>query len=63
MFIPGTYHDRVAPVDIAATFASILRVNQPSSIEGKVLTQVMKPDTGSGAIAHDRSAGPRRAAH
>jgi hypothetical protein len=49
MFIPGTYHDRVAPVDIAATFASILRVNQPSSIEGHVLTQVMKPDTGSGA--------------
>jgi hypothetical protein len=63
MFIPGTYHDRVAPVDIAATFASILRVNQPSSIEGKVLTQVMKPDTGSGTIAHDRSAGQRRAAH
>jgi hypothetical protein len=49
MFIPGTYHDRVAPVDIAATFASILRVNQPSSIEGRVLTQVMKPDTGSSA--------------
>jgi hypothetical protein len=46
MFIPGTYHDRVAPVDIAATFASILRVNQPSSVEGRVLTQVMKPDTG-----------------
>ena len=38
MFVPGTYHDRVAPVDIAATFASILRVNQPSSIEGHVLT-------------------------
>lgn len=48
MFVPGTYHDRVAPVDIAATFASILRVNQPSSIEGRVLTQVMKPDTGNG---------------
>ena len=49
MFIPGTYHDRVAPVDIAATFASILRVNQPSSIEGHVLTQVMKPDSGVSA--------------
>ena len=48
MFVPGTYHDRVAPVDIAATFASILRVNQPSSIEGHVLTQVMKPDTDHG---------------
>jgi hypothetical protein len=51
MFIPGTYHDRVAPVDIAATFASILRVNQPSSVEGRILTQVMKPDTGAGAIS------------
>lgn len=63
MFIPGTYHDRVAPVDIAATFASILRVNQPSSVEGRVLTQVMKPDTGSGAVVRDTSAGQRRAAH
>jgi hypothetical protein len=64
MFIPGTYHDRVAPVDIAATFASILRVNQPSSIEGKVLTQVMKPDTGSGTMARERvhDGGQRRAA-
>jgi len=51
MFIPGTYHDRVAPVDIAATFASILRVNQPSSVEGRVLTQVMKPDTGDASGA------------
>ncbi|MBS1799389.1 MAG: alkaline phosphatase family protein [Acidobacteria bacterium] len=52
MFVPGTYHDRVAPVDIAATFASILRVNQPSSIEGHVLTQVLKPDNGSMSTAH-----------
>jgi len=51
MFIPGTYHDRVAPVDIAATFASILRVNQPSSVEGHVLTRVMKPDTGARPVA------------
>ncbi|HEU4635325.1 MAG TPA: alkaline phosphatase family protein [Edaphobacter sp.] len=63
MFVPGTYHDRVAPVDIAATFASILRVNQPSSVEGRVLTQVMKPDTGSGAMAQAKPAGQRRAAH
>jgi hypothetical protein len=55
MFIPGTYHDRVAPVDIAATFASILRVNQPSSIEGRVLTQVMKQDMGNGAPTHGLS--------
>jgi hypothetical protein len=60
MFVPGTYHDRVAPVDIAATFASILRVNQPSSSEGHVLTQVMKTDTGDGFVGHGmakRSAG------
>ncbi|WP_260705517.1 alkaline phosphatase family protein [Edaphobacter flagellatus] len=49
-FIPGTYHDRVAPVDIAATFASILRINQPSSIEGHILTQVMKHDTSISAV-------------
>jgi hypothetical protein len=58
MFVPGTYHDRVAPVDIAATFASILRVNQPSSIEGHVLTQVMKQDAGAGTgTITKRSAG------
>ena len=41
-FTPGTYHDRVAPVDIAATFASLLRVNQPSASVGHVLTQALK---------------------
>jgi hypothetical protein len=56
MFVPGTYHDRVAPVDIAATFASILRVNQPSSIEGRVLTQVLRPDTGTGFASHTPNA-------
>ncbi|WP_263409664.1 alkaline phosphatase family protein [Terriglobus tenax] len=43
-FIPGTYHDRVAPVDIAATFASLLRINQPSASVGHVLTQAIKPE-------------------
>jgi predicted AlkP superfamily pyrophosphatase or phosphodiesterase len=46
-FVPGTYHDRVAPVDIAATFASLLRVNQPSACVGHVLTQAIKPDAGA----------------
>ncbi len=55
MFVPGTYHDRVAPVDIAATFASIPRVNQPSSVEGHVLTQVLRPDTGSGFAPHTQT--------
>lgn len=43
-FVPGTYHDPVAPVDIAATFASLLRLNQPSASVGHVLTQVMRPE-------------------
>jgi predicted AlkP superfamily pyrophosphatase or phosphodiesterase len=43
-FVPGTYHDRVAPVDIAATFASLLRVNQPSACVGHVLTEAIRPD-------------------
>ena len=44
-FIPGYYHDRVAPVDIAATFASLLRINQPSASVGHVLTMALRPET------------------
>ncbi len=55
VFIPGTYHDPVAPVDIAATFASLLRLNQPSASVGHVLTEVMRPEaagsTGSAGAA------------
>ena len=53
-FKPGTYHDRVAPVDIAATFASLLRINQPTASVGHVLTEALKPDTANvaGPIAH-----------
>jgi predicted AlkP superfamily pyrophosphatase or phosphodiesterase len=43
-FVPGTYHDRVAPVDIAATFASLLRVNQPSACIGHVLIEAIRPE-------------------
>jgi len=42
-FAPGTYHGRVEPVDIAATFASLLGVNQPSASVGRILTQALKP--------------------
>ena len=42
-FIPGYYRQQVAPVDIAATFASILGVNAPSASVGHVLTQVLRP--------------------
>ncbi len=44
-FFPGYYRQQVAPVDIAATFASILGVNAPSASVGHVLTQVLRPVT------------------
>jgi predicted AlkP superfamily pyrophosphatase or phosphodiesterase len=42
-FIPGEYHGRVAPVDLAATFASLAGINQPSASIGHVLNQAIKP--------------------
>ena len=44
-FQPGIYRGRVAPVDFAATFASLLGVNQPSASIGHVLTQALRPVT------------------
>jgi hypothetical protein len=49
-FVPGTYHGVVAPVDIAATFASVLRINRPSAAVGRVLTEAMRRE-GPGAAA------------
>jgi arylsulfatase A-like enzyme len=43
-FIPGTYHGVVAPVDIASTFASLLRINRPSAAAGRVLTEAMRAE-------------------
>jgi len=42
-FVPGEYHERVAPVDLAATLASLAGVNQPSAAVGRVLTEAIKP--------------------
>jgi arylsulfatase A-like enzyme len=42
-FVPGEYHERVAPVDLAATLASLAGVNQPSASVGRVLTEALKP--------------------
>ena len=56
-FAPGTYHDRVAPVDIAATFASLLRVNQPSACVGHVLTEAIKPEMDAREPAVERRTG------
>jgi hypothetical protein len=41
-FEPGTYRGRVEPVDLAATFASLLGINQPSASVGRVLTESFK---------------------
>jgi arylsulfatase A-like enzyme len=41
-FVPGTYRGRVGPVDLAATLASALGINQPSASVGNVLTQALR---------------------
>jgi len=42
-FIPGEYHELVAPVDLAVTFASLAGVNRPSAAVGRVLSEALKP--------------------
>lgn len=42
-FQPGIYRGRVAPVDLAATLASLLGINQPSASVGHILTQAFRP--------------------
>ena len=44
VFTPGTFHGRVQPVDIAATLADLLGVNQPSASIGHILTQAIHPE-------------------
>ncbi len=45
-FTPGEYHGRVAPVDLAATLASLAGINQPSAAVGRVLKEAIKPAAG-----------------
>ena len=42
-FAAGIYHGRVGPVDLAATWAGLLGINQPSASIGHILTQAIKP--------------------
>ena len=44
VFTPGIFHGRVQPVDIAATLAALLGVNQPSASIGHILTQAVHPE-------------------
>jgi arylsulfatase A-like enzyme len=47
-FAAGEYHERVAPVDLAPTFASLVGINQPSAAIGRVLTGALKPESRTG---------------
>jgi predicted AlkP superfamily pyrophosphatase or phosphodiesterase len=51
-FAPGIYHGRVGPVDLAATWAALLGINQPSASVGHILTQAIKP---SAAVTYPAS--------
>jgi hypothetical protein len=44
-FVPGEYHEKVAPADLAVTFASLAGVNRPSAAVGRVLTEAIQPAT------------------
>lgn len=44
-FAPGTYYNRVQPVDLAATFAALLGINQPSASVGHILTEGLRPES------------------
>jgi hypothetical protein len=55
-FLPGTYHGRVQPVDLAVTLASMLGINQPSAAVGNVLTQALRPASTTSRVSRTRSA-------
>lgn len=56
VFNPGIYHGRVGPVDLAATLASELGINQPSASVGTILTQSLKP---ASAVTYPKPPAPR----
>jgi hypothetical protein len=51
-FVPGTYLQHTEPVDIAATFAALLRVNRPSACVGRVVTEAIRPEDGGANAVH-----------
>jgi hypothetical protein len=55
-FAPGDYLNRVEPVDIAATFAALLGINQPSASVGQVRTEALRP---AAQVVYPREAVPR----
>lgn len=59
-FAPGTWYGRVQPVDLAATFAALLGINQPSASVGHVLTQAFRP---AADIVYPKPPPPPRVRH
>jgi predicted AlkP superfamily pyrophosphatase or phosphodiesterase len=59
-FTTGVYLNRVEPVDIAATFAALLGINQPSSSVGHILTTALKP---AAEVVYPKVAPPPRVHH
>lgn len=57
-FVAGTYHGMVEPVDLAATFASLLRMNQPSASVGHVLNEAIRMPSGANGSAPSDLARP-----
>ncbi len=47
-FQPGTYRMPTEPVDLAATFASLLGINAPTHAIGRVLTEALAPTHSAG---------------
>lgn len=55
-FQPGTYRASVEPIDMVATFASLLGINAPTHATGRVLTEALAP-------AHHANANPEPGDH
>jgi hypothetical protein len=53
-FVPGTYLEHAEPVDIAATFAALLRVNRPSACVGRAVTEAIRTEDGGANAAPSR---------
>src|ERR1700744_2883976 len=53
-FVPGTYLQHTEPVDIAATFAALLRGNRPSACVGRVVTEAIRAGDGGANSAQVR---------
>ncbi len=62
-FVPGRYLNPTQPVDIAATLAALLGINQPSASVGHVLTVALRPEPVTPPQIHKRGAAKNRSTH